>query len=378
MTIKTNTLTRTSILTIAFALVLSLVAAALSPQIVHANTENTLRNEIAEIEKKVENNQGVLEGLEEKAANLEARLQQIAIEIQQVNNQIELNELKIQELQIELEKTRVELDRQRNLLSESITELYKRGRISTLEMLASSDNFADYLSQQEYLEKLKEGIQESVDEVKKLEDQIEAEKKRQQKLLDQRVANRKALANRRSEQNEILTKTQGQQAKYEKIVTDLQNQRIQAEEELNAYLASLVSSQNFVSLGRVQRGDIIGYMGSTGYSTGPHLHFEMRSGASTIDPGGTTLAFGFMWPAPSSPGVISQYYGCVADYSWYYTKCGDRSFHSGLDISGWYGDPIVAPADGDIVFRGWFGGYGNMVLVQHDNGIITAYGHLLE
>lgn len=35
---------------------------------------------------------------------------------------------------------------------------------------------------------------------------------------------------------------------------------------------------------KVQRGDIIGYVGSTGRSTGPHLHFEVRCGSIAVDP----------------------------------------------------------------------------------------------
>lgn len=51
-----------------------------------------------------------------------------------------------------------------------------------------------------------------------------------------------------------------------------------------------MSRLNVVIGQRVQRGDIIGYVGSTGLSTGPHLHYEMRIGGQAVDPGPTLFA----------------------------------------------------------------------------------------
>ncbi len=57
---------------------------------------------------------------------------------------------------------------------------------------------------------------------------------------------------------------------------------------------------------------------------------------------------------------------------------GGRSyeFHPGMDIDGERGDLVVAPANGTVIKAGWTGGYGNMVEIDHGNGLTTRYGHM--
>ena len=57
---------------------------------------------------------------------------------------------------------------------------------------------------------------------------------------------------------------------------------------------------------------------------------------------------------------------------------GGRSyeFHSGMDIDGERGDQVIAAANGTIIKAEWQGGYGNMIEIDHGNGLITRYGHL--
>jgi murein DD-endopeptidase MepM/ murein hydrolase activator NlpD len=54
---------------------------------------------------------------------------------------------------------------------------------------------------------------------------------------------------------------------------------------------------------------------------------------------------------------------------------GNRAFHTGIDIGAAKGTPILAAADGVVVFSGDGGSYGNMVILRHKNGLFTVYGH---
>jgi murein DD-endopeptidase MepM/ murein hydrolase activator NlpD len=52
--------------------------------------------------------------------------------------------------------------------------------------------------------------------------------------------------------------------------------------------------------------------------------------------------------------------------------------HIGLDIAARMWDPIVAVTDGVVVFAEWGGGYGNLVIVEHEDGWRSYYAHLTE
>lgn len=66
------------------------------------------------------------------------------------------------------------------------------------------------------------------------------------------------------------------------------------------------------------------------------------------------------------------------EYGFRRNPFGGRSyeFHSGMDIGGERGDIVVAPANGTVVKAGWQGGYGNLIEIDHGNGLSTRYGHL--
>jgi len=49
--------------------------------------------------------------------------------------------------------------------------------------------------------------------------------------------------------------------------------------------------------------------------------------------------------------------------------------HKGMDIAAPNGTDIKAAADGEVTYAGWMGGYGNLVIISHGNGIQTYYGH---
>lgn len=75
-----------------------------------------------------------------------------------------------------------------------------------------------------------------------------------------------------------------------------------------------------------------------------------------------------IWPAR---GWVSSRFGYrISPFT------NKREFHKGLDIAAKMGAPIVAPADGVVSYVGKNYGYGNVVVLNHNNGIKTKYAHV--
>lgn len=55
---------------------------------------------------------------------------------------------------------------------------------------------------------------------------------------------------------------------------------------------------------------------------------------------------------------------------------GERSFHSGVDLGCDVGTPVLAARAGKVVFSGFKGEYGQLVIVEHPCGYYSYYGHL--
>ncbi len=84
------------------------------------------------------------------------------------------------------------------------------------------------------------------------------------------------------------------------------------------------------------------------------------------DPGEQTALSG--WPIRS--GYITSTFGFRKD-----PYRGRGAFHKGVDFAGARGSPVLAVAEGVVTFSGKQSGYGNLVEIRHNDGLVTRYGH---
>ncbi|TXT40526.1 MAG: lipoprotein NlpD [Comamonadaceae bacterium] len=130
---------------------------------------------------------------------------------------------------------------------------------------------------------------------------------------------------------------------------------------------SQVDNPNRIEVGQVLRvvppaGDVVikpvtkpGVVAATAASA-------PASAASSVTPAKPAVAEGdinFIWPANGA--VVAGF---------------DEVKNKGLDIAGAAGDPVLAAADGRVVYVGaGLRGYGNLIILKHDNVFLTAYAH---
>lgn len=81
--------------------------------------------------------------------------------------------------------------------------------------------------------------------------------------------------------------------------------------------------------------------------------------------------YGFGFLSPLEGALLTSGYGKRNDP---FTK--KQTFHGGVDLAAEQGSDVLASQDGIVDFRGENGGYGNLIILKHEMGYETRYGHL--
>lgn len=338
----------------------------------------TLQDDLNNVNEKIDEAKDELAGIRSQKNTLQGQVNAFSREVSNIEYQISLTNSKIsllnrqiRETETKLEQAKKDLEKAQNQLSELIKVMYEDGQLSTVEIVAKSGSFSEFVNRSEYMEQMQVKVKENADKVVAIKKDLEAKqqllesnKKEALELREQQIGQREEVATKKAAKDSLLLATKGVESNYLALMKSLQKERDQIEAEI------WNNTGSYVSLGSVSKGDIIGYQGNSGYSTGPHLHFEIRT-PSKVQVNPVNYIGNGTWSHPLPGARVTCGWGCYPG-------------HKGTDFSKFYGAPIQASADGEIIYRrtgrpntypGSFE-YGNYVLIRHYNGWYTLYAHL--
>jgi len=316
--------------------------------------ENITNEEAVNEQKNLnEMNQEVTEQINQANTKLEyvqSELSNTMLQVQELEDKIlgyqkEMTGLsdKLDALQNSIDETKQKLtvaeeeyNRKEELLRERLVAMYEDGETQYLDILLSSRNIVEFISGYYLINEFVEYDNTLMQEVAERRDDIEITKTK----LEKEETEIKLIKAKREQTTVVLQNTITLQESYAKKLSkqeqELKNKITEYKQEqarIEALIQQATNSSN-------------------------NLDIQYTGGE-------------MLWPVAISGTVITSTYG-VREHP----IQGVIKEHSGLDIgNATYGSPVVAAADGVVTYAGWLGGYGNCVMINHGNGLVTLYGH---
>ena len=245
-----------------------------------------------------------------------------------------------------LEKT---YNQKHEVLMVRVRDIYINGQVSYLDVLFGSKDFNDFFTRMDLLKRVIKKDYDLVQDI--LSQQAELKKVRNQLETDKNIQSE--LAKKAEEAKEIkLAKVAKQQALIDKMNTD----KAVYDRQYDEMMAASEQVAKLIQQSKYKPPPSPPQPSSSSSSSSGEVYRATPSGSG-----------GMIWPVS---GPITSPFGWRT-----HPIFGNQRFHSGLDIGADYGVPIHAAKAGTVSHAGWIGGYGNTVMIEHGDGIVTLYGH---
>jgi murein DD-endopeptidase MepM/ murein hydrolase activator NlpD len=314
--------------------------------------EGALTGDIAAAGAEIESLEGDIAVLGEQIAVLEAEL---------AEHRARLEELKA--LFAEQTDDYFHLRRQYKIaeqqLEERLVDLYQEGDEGALAILMQVQSLDELIDQLEYFDDVGRQDRAISQEIKHFRDEMRVARERTRRTKAKVADATAVLADKTNEaiaaQNALVARQEAlaaARAEEQAMLAGVRDERHAAEEDLSAMEAASASLASEIQAAEAAAEAEAARSSSGGSSGG-------GGGGSSA---GVVSSSGFMWP---TSGVVTSGFG----YRW-------GRLHAGVDIAAPYGTGVVAAASGTVIYAGGMGGYGNIVVISHGNGLATAYAHL--
>jgi len=254
-------------------------------------------------------------------------LNQLNIKISQLNCQIAILERDIAMLKNQVKK-------QKNAMAGRLRDIYENGQIDYMACILDSATFSDFLNRSDFFSQLVKADTNLIEETNQKAEELN----RREQLLHAKKGEVAQLQGKYREEDRYLASLESQRRG---LLSDVRYERRQISQSI-IYLEHLTRQEE----ARLQ-SIIVSYQGS----------HHTRYGAL-----GT-----FSWPVNA---CITSPFGYR-----YHPIYGTYRMHTGIDLGAGYGTTIKSACSGTVIFAGWYGGYGNAIVLDHGGGYSTLYGH---
>ncbi|MDR3686274.1 MAG: peptidoglycan DD-metalloendopeptidase family protein [Coriobacteriia bacterium] len=300
---------------------------------------NQLKTEAAKLDDKVQS-------LQSQANALDPQITTAATRAQTLRQQVDSMRSQISSKTAQISATQAEVAREQGLLAERVTAAYKGGEWWTyIDMLLGAHDFRDLIARTELVDRVLRANSAAAE-------QLSASKtvlSQQKAALDQALADVDA---KRHEADAVEQNLKGlQSARQEKVAA--QQGVLNAKSQLLAETQH--NAKRLLAIADAEQAESA----------------RIRAELSRSSHGSGSYHGGMSWPVPGFQQITSP-------FGWrMHPILHKRIFHAGIDISGpgINGAPIIAAGAGTVIAAGPHGGYGNVVMIDHGNGVVTVYGH---
>ena len=356
------------------ALLAAVVFAASLPAYAVSQSEiDELQKKLDALEQQAQEQQDVINDLTSQKARFITR--KLALDnkieinrqmIELIGEQIEIYDVIIAEKQAELDKALEKETAQTELLRSRIRAMEENSSYSYASFIFDSSSVTELLSRigdvndiMHYDKALEEeymAAREDVESIKKSYEEVRHEQELLQKELDTKQAELDAQVEAAYTMiADIETLSDDAQAEYDAIAEE----EAKAEETLQEAIRKRAAEE--AAKNAANNANSGGNSGGSGGNSG---------GGGSSGGGSATSLSNLQWPVPSCTLITSRFGYRVAPTT------GASTYHGGLDIGAGMGASIVAAGAGDVIYAGANGGYGNCVMIDHGNGVVTVYAHM--
>lgn len=319
------------------------------------------RQRLEDLQKQIQQKRDEAARLGRQESSVVQDLRQVERELQvtqdligTLEDQIARSAGRIQETTTELARAQDELAIKRQILARRLRSIYKLGRFGAFQILLRSDSFAEILSRYKYLRLVAQQDRRLVDRIARLEATIRSNRARLE-------ADRENLARVREahlEQAKTLSKNERERSHMLETVKSRRSEQLAAAHQLEQETKKIQSVISTLEKRRAEREALARREAE-----------EAGREAPAPKPSTLTGDFGALdWPVQ---GEIVETFG-RSRHPVYNTEV----INNGVDIRAPRGTPVKAVEDGQVVYADWNGGYGQMVILDHDGGDYSLYAHL--